>query len=170
MLAIALGALAGCASNLRQGDRFFEARAYGDAVTSYERALHAGQVGSHLERVLFQLALVYGLPESPVHDERRARELLGELVGRVGSGPYRAQAARILELQELEERLREEAGRRRQEITELEAALLALSWKADESHSDIDELRLALGRLGKEISDCREQLEKLKAIDMDGSL
>lgn len=170
MLAIVLAAVVGCASNLHRGDRFFEARAYRDAVASYEKALYSGEAGSNLERVLYHLALVYGLPESPVHDESRARKFLEELVGRIDSGPYRSQAAKILELEDLEARLLDEADRRRQEITELEAEAVALAWKADERQSTADELRRALELLGAEISECREQLEKLKAIDMDGSL
>jgi DNA repair exonuclease SbcCD ATPase subunit len=160
----------GCTSNLERGDRFFDARAYRDAVASYEKAIHAGEAEPHLERVLFHLALAYALPGSPLHDERRARELLEELVGRIDSGPYRSQAARILELEELEAELRDEAARHRREITELEAALLGLSWRGEDDKSTIDELRLALERLDTEIAKCREQLEKLKAIDVEGSL
>lgn len=112
---------AGCAtSGLRRGDRLFEERAYPEAVEAYEGALSAGEAGEHLDRVLFRLALLYSLPESRAYDERRARELLKELVQRVDSGPYREQAARIL-------------------------------------------------RLEKQWGECRDQLAKLKAIDLDGS-
>lgn len=120
-LLLALGAGAGCATpGLRHADRLFEERAYREAVQAYEETLSAETAGEHLDRVLFRLALLYTLPESRSYDERRARELLKELVRRVDSGPYREQAARILQLE-------------------------------------------------KEWGECREQLAKLKAIDLDGS-
>lgn len=169
-LAIVLGAVVGCASSLQQGDRFFEARSYRDAVAAYEKALSSGLTGTHLERALFRLALVYALPESPLHDERRSRDFLEELVGRVEAGPYRSQAARILELEELETRLSGEAESRRRQITELEEEAVAFAWRADHDKATIDELRHSLERLGGELAECREKLEKLKAIDMGESL
>lgn len=120
-LLLAFGVWTGCAtSGLQQGDRLFDRGAYPEATEAYEETLRTDAAGAHLDRVLFRLALLHILPESRAYDERRARELLKELVRRVDSGPYRAQAVRILQLE-------------------------------------------------KQGHECREQLAKLKAIDLDGS-
>lgn len=127
MLALALLTLLSCGSSLRRADRLFDAGAYAEAAAAYEQALGAADGRGGADRVLLRLALAYALPESPVHDEARARVLFDELTRRFESGPYRSQAALILDL--------------RQEID----------------------------RLLRESASCREQLEKLKAIDVDGS-
>jgi len=135
VLAVALLTLPGCGSSLRRADGLFAAGAYGEAAAAYEQALGGGRgEAREADRALLRLALVYALPESPVHDEERARALFTELTARFSSGPYRSQAALVLDLEARESRLNEE-----------------------------------IERLRRESASCREQLEKLKAIDVDGS-
>ena len=110
------------------------------------------------------------MPESPVYDEDRAHELLEELVERIDSGPYHGQAVRILELEALEDELREEALRRRREAEQSLEQASALGQDAERSAAALEELRSTLERLDGEIAACREQLEKLKAIDLGDSL
>jgi hypothetical protein len=140
VLAVAFLTLLSCGSSLRRADRFFETGSYAEAAAAYEEALGngtgRGAAGrGEVDRVLLRLALVYALPESPVHDQARARAFFDQLMERFESGPHRSQAALILDLDLTASSLREE-----------------------------------LERLRGEMSSCREQLEKLKAIDVDGSL
>lgn len=168
--ALVCGAVAGCASSLRQADRLFDARAFAQAASAYEAALGGGRGESGLDRALFRLALVHALPASPLHDERRARELFEELTRRFGESPYSFEAALILELEDRGQRLRDEAERQRQEIAELEAESARRGKDAEQLRETVTELQLKLESLGSEIGECEKQLEQLKAIDLDGSL
>lgn len=168
--ALVCGAVAGCASSLKRADRLFDARAFAQAASAYETALAGDSGQSGLDRALFRLALVHALPASPVHDERRARELFEELTRRFDESPYSFEAALIMELEDRDRRLRDEAERQRREIAELEAESARRGEDADELRTTLSELNQKLERLGKEIGECEKQLERLKAIDLDGSL
>ncbi len=168
--ALVLAALTGCASTLKQADRLFEERAYAAAAAAYEAALADGSGAGGLDRALFRLALVHALPASPVHDEQRARELLRELTRRFASSPYSFEAALVLELEGRGRRLRDEAERLRQVIAELAAESSRREEDAGELRAAVAQLNQELGHLGEKIAECEEQLERLKAIDLDGSL
>lgn len=168
-LAFAFVWLSGCASSVQQADRFFDDRFYTDAASAYTKIVHESGTKVPpvaLERSLFRLAMLHFLPQSPVYDMERGRELLKELIDRFDSGPYRAQAAVILDLDQRERRLQGEAASRRRQVAEIEQAS---SEDAAGLRSTAAKLRQDLERVNGEIAECREQLEKLKAIDLGDS-
>ena len=104
--AVGLAPFAGCArpspvvqvGSLEIGDVAFDRGDYAAASDAYQDHLDRGSPAA-TDRVLFRLALMYVLPSSEVHDPRRARKLLGELIERFPQSPYRGAAAYLLGLQ-----------------------------------------------------------------------
>lgn len=159
---IALLTLLGCASGLRRADRLYDAGAYGEAVAAYEEVLRDDAAERELDRVLLRLAVLYAWPASPVHDEERARALYGELTRRFAAGPYGAQAARVFDYEATIEDY--EAAREDFEATEA-----LLREEAERLRKESGRLGEEAARLRREVAACRDQLEKLKAIDAGGS-
>lgn len=163
----------GCASSLRQADRFFDDRFYTDAAVAYEKALKDAEgkdASVALERSLFRLAILHFLPQSPVFDKQRARQLFQQLIERFKAGPYRAQAAVILELDQQQQHLLSQAEEQQQQLAQVEGTSSNLSEDAADLRSTVGQLRQDLQRLQDEIAACQKQLDELKAIDLGDSL
>lgn len=172
LLILSLGWLTGCASSVQRADRFFDERYYTDAAAAYQKVVQEAETkgpSAALERSLFRLAMLHFLPQSPVHDPNQGRALLEQLIDRFNAGAYRAQAAVILELDQRERRLRNEAAAQRLHVEEIEEASSSLGEDAAGLRSTLSQLRQDIQRLNSEITECHEQLEKLKAIDLGSS-
>lgn len=148
-VAVLCGAICACVTPLRRADQLFAAGAYPEAVLAYEQAL-ADLDATDRDRARLHLALAYALPESPLHDPKRARRLLGELAGEGDSSPYKAQAKALLELERL-----------RSSVARLEGA-------ARRSKTSSRELEASLAEAREELARCERQLEELKRIDLGG--
>jgi len=192
VLAVALVA-AGCAGvrgggGLRRADDLLARGDYSGAAAAYQEALTGGVPAAEEERALLRLALIYALPESPLHDPARAETLLGRIAARRPAGPH-GHAAALLLAQERDRRklaadLAVERARADALVSRLEAAESATAEAAGERAAATEsaearvreraELLRRAGELETELAQCREQIARLeselaglKAIDLD---
>lgn len=192
VLAAALVA-AGCASAgggdpLRRADDLLARGDYAGAAAAYQGALTGGVPPAEQERALLRLALIYALPESPLHEPARAQALLGQLAARQPAGPHGRAAALLLGQERDRRRLGAELAVERARAdalaARLEAAESATAEAAGERATAAEsaeararesaELRRRAGELETELASCREEitrleseLARLKAIDLE---
>ena len=184
---------AGCATvrggdGLRRADDLLARGDWAGAAAAYHGALADGVPPADQERALLRLALIYALPESPLHEPARAEALLGRLAARGSAGPDGRAAALIL-AQERERRrlaadLAVESARADALAARLQAAESATAEAAGERAAAAEsaeakarqsaELRRRAGEIEVELARCREQvarleseLARLKAIDLE---
>ncbi|MBI3950111.1 MAG: tetratricopeptide repeat protein [Acidobacteria bacterium] len=110
--------------HLQQAEKFFEAGDYAKAVEAYEAYLRDDPAKKDQDRVLFRLALAYGLPDSPVHNPQQAIAVLRRLIDLFPHSLYTPPARMILDLygdvEKLKTDVREREARIRVLSNELE--------------------------------------------------
>jgi len=152
------------------GERAFEAGDYPRALEAYNAYLRERADGPDSDRVLFRLAMVYALPESPARNTARSVELLEELVREHPDSLFRSPAEVLLH-QQIElaaersevERLRSDLGRQETQIQGLTQDLDRIR-QADQV--ELERLRADLTRREERVRQLSEELEKLKQIDL----
>lgn len=165
-------------------DRLFEAREYRAAARAF------GDNPSLLDRdrALFRAALVYGLPDSPVFDPIVARTLLERLLERHSGSTHRDEARRLLALVKQIEAERAAAAEQRRALerriedlrNETESLRRQLAWlsvrfQLQEGQTQLlqrlsDMLEADLEARKQRIRALQDELERLKAIDLDPPL
>jgi len=152
------------------GETAFEAGDYLRAMEAYRAYLRETPDGPMADRVLFRLALVYALPESPVRDTARSVELLADLVREHPDSLFRSPAEVLLQQQrELAaehsevERLRGDLGRRE---TQIQGLTQELDRTRQADQTELERLRADLTRREERVRQLTEELEKLKQIDL----
>lgn len=190
-LLVAALAGGGCTAAYDGADAHFEAGDYRAAAEAYEASLSAagadGQPGPRCGELELRLALVYTLPDSPVHRPERAAELLGGLAGRCPESPW-GDAARML-LGERQENLRlhAELAVERARVDALEervdrlsddrataddrraagaASEAALSRELVSLHRQVQDLTQQLEARDRRLTELENELRRLKAIDL----
>lgn len=171
---------AGCASS--PFDRHFEQRRWADAAAAFavDSALHGHP------RTLYRAALVHATPGSEVYDPAMARVLLDRLLtAHVGSRSAADPAALALNalLIEMENRLATAAARHaallaerasiaadaerlRDDIRRLEARVADEASEAEHLRAMVERLVTDLRGRETQLTEIREELARLKAIDL----
>ena len=152
------------------GERAFAAGDYLRAIEAYTAYLREMPDGSEADRVLFRLAMVYALPESPVRETTRSVQLLEDLVREHPDSLFRP-PAEVLLLQQRElaiersevERLRGDLGRRETQIQDLSQEL---DRTRQAGQVELERLRADLTRREERVRQLTEELERLKQIDL----
>lgn len=152
------------------GEKAFQVGDYPRALEAYNAYRREMPDGPDTDRVLFRLAMVYALPESPARDTIRSVELLEELVREYPDSLFRS-PAEILLHQQMEltaqrsevERLRADLGRQETQIQDLTQELDRVR---QAEQVVLERLRADLTRREERVRQLTEELEKLKQIDL----
>jgi len=175
--------LAACTPSLTVGDRYYQEARYPQAAAAYEEALHMGPMDVESEMLmLYRLGLIYAVPGTTVYDPDKAVEVLGALIRLGPDAPNHLEAILLRDLLREAKRL---SGRlaTRQELVEslsiersrLQSVLERTEGEAGESEDRvlemsgrIDRLRREINFLQDEVDRRRQELERLKEIDLGG--
>ncbi len=174
--------LAGCATAPAPGDRLFESGDLTGARDAYLAQLEEQGSGRSAERALFRLGLIYLHPESPLFDPEEGETVLERLSAAEPTSAYARQASLLLGVQAEVNTLRAAVAEQAELRQELESALSEARDSAtlqevrfQAREKNLSNLSTALARLKKEIERLTEEvaaredeLERLKAIDLDG--
>ncbi len=154
-LVVLLPLLAGCASSsLREADRLLQAGEVARAAEVYERILQARGGRPGRDRLLFRAAIANALATDGTDRPERGRELLGELVARYPGSGHRPAAELILAL--LEARLHHEDA-----LLEARSRARELGLESDALRRQVDVLAGRLGSVEGELLDVHEMLARL---------
>lgn len=170
-------AVAGCATSVF--DQHFEQGRYAAAAATFERdsTLHMD------ERPLFRAGLVHAFPSSAVFDPSLALEYFARLDALFPDNPYRLETQRLGALLEDRLRLQAELELHRSDLDDLRARIAALAERErrlertrEERDADVDRLEAQAAQLesqlrqrSDELAALRQELERLKAIDLRSS-
>lgn len=151
---------------MQQGDAYFEAGDYAKAIEAYETYLSGRSSAKNQDRILFQLALAYLMPDGGAYDPGRARERLERLIALFPKSPYRPQAKAMLKLNREVEKLRSEVAWREDRIRSLERDIEALKSDADQKQRQKEALEGELERHKRasegRIASLQSELERLR--------
>jgi hypothetical protein len=143
-------------------------------MQSYTAYLRTTPDGPHADRVLFRMAMVYSIPESPERNPARATDLLGDLILQHPNSPFKQPAELLLrqqaelqvkqsELQQQQsevERLLADLGSRESQIQNLTQELERLR------QVELEQMRAEVTRREDRIRQLTQELERLKQIDL----
>lgn len=150
----------------RQGDAHFEAGDYARAIEAYEAYLSNKPSTKNQDRILFQLALAYSMPDGGAYDPGRAREKLERLMALFPKSPYRPQAKAMLGINREVEKLRSEITSREDRIRSLEREMESLRSEADQKQKQKEELEVELDRQKRasevRIASLQSEVDRLK--------
>jgi hypothetical protein len=152
----------------QQGDNYFDAGDYGRALGAYSEYLREQPSGPEGDRALFRLALIHALPDSDVTDgaveeQERAVAHMRELVSRFPQSPLRPQAQLYVQLQEQILALRSEIAQSRIQVEVLSSQIAEIKQAGGE---EVEQLRSGLKEREQRVRQLTEELNQLKAIDM----
>jgi tetratricopeptide (TPR) repeat protein len=145
-----------------QGDRYFESGDYASAVSAYLAYLREEPQGGHRDRVLYRLGLALALPSNPARDPNQAIAYLDQLAADYPKSPLGPEAGLIAALERESLDLHAEMEQREQQLAALNRQLDALK----EQQGAVDQLRSDLKDREDRIHELSDELEKLKAIDL----
>jgi outer membrane protein assembly factor BamD (BamD/ComL family) len=149
-------------SLLEQGDRAFDSGDYTAAITSYAAYLREKPNGPERDRALYRLGLALALPANPSQDPGQSIAYLNELAAQFPNSPLRPQAEIIAKLEMEMQELRLEIDQRGQQAESLSRQMDELK----QQQGELEQLRTDLKSREDRIRQLSEELEKLKAIDM----
>ena len=175
----------GCQSTTRVGDRYYEAGRLPEAEAAYQVYLDSASGDQEQTlQTLYRLGVIYATPGSPVYDPGRSVEVLEALLADYPANPWAPEALLLRNLQvqigdlgaeltgdrvrlaELEVDLAE----REQELAALEAEVGERDEQIEALQESIPPLRIEIRNLIRDLATKQEeleQLERLKAIDLD---
>ena len=134
---------------LKQADVAFERADFGQAVVAYENYLRGTPDPRDHDKVLFRLALAYAMPGHPSYNPARSTELLNQLIGLFPQSLLKPQAEYILRLQSDSENLKSIQG------------------SNQTLQADLEKTKAALKERDERIKLLREELDRLKKIDLE---
>lgn len=105
------------------GERALASGQYRQAAEAYEAVLRRQRNPEIIDAVLFRLALVYSMPDSPLRSEGKAGELLSRILREFPDSDLAVASKLILKLQREVERLRAQSSSQADKITELSTEL-----------------------------------------------
>lgn len=175
LLPILLLAVAtGCATSVF--DKHFEQERYVAAAAAFDQdsTLHLD------ERSLFRAGLVHAFPSSSAFDPSLSLEYFARLDSLFPSNPYRIEALRIVALLEDRERLQSELELHRSDLDDLRSQIAAFAERrkrmerlGEERDAEVTRLEALADRFENELRQrsgelaaLRQELERLKAIDL----
>jgi hypothetical protein len=160
---LSLAALGACASaEIRPMDRYFVEGRYEEVVGAFE-------ADSSLwsdEDAVYQVAVARSLPDSPVYDPARARDLLDQFLTRFPDSERWAEIRYLSALVEEIMRVQEEADGLEAEAAALSERVASLKAEVSEQARVIEEARAEIRRRDVELWALRQELQRLKAIDL----
>lgn len=160
---LSLAAFGACASaETRPMDRYF-------AEGRYEELVHAFEADSSLwseEDAVYQVAVARSLPDSPVYDPARARALLDQFLASFRDSDHRAEVRHLSALVEEVMRVQEAADGLEAEVAALSERVDSLTAEVSEQSRVIEEARADIRQRDAELRALRQELQRLKAIDL----
>ena len=148
---------------MEQGDRHFEAGDYANAVIAYAAYVREQPNGLEADHALFRLALVHALPGHPAQNQDQAIAYLNELVSRFPQSPLRPEAELLLQKEQQIISFRSEIAQREMQVEVLTRQMEELRQAGGE---ELDQLRADLKGREERVRQLSEELDRLKAIDM----
>lgn len=164
----------GCATSVF--DQHFEQGRYVAAAAAFDQdsTLHRD------ERSLFRAGLVRAFPSSPVFDPSLALDYFARLEAAFPDSPYRVEASRIVTLLEDRARLRSELELHRSDLDDLRSRIVEfaererrMEQRGEEREAEVARLEALATQLEShlrqrsgELAALRQELERLKAIDL----
>jgi TolA-binding protein len=163
-----------------EGDTLLAAGRLEEAEVAYRSFLSKHESSPLEPRALYRLGLIYSLPDSPLHDPDRARDVLQQLAEHSRGGLYSRQATLVLTLQaeisrlgrtaethaSLAARLENELGRLEEEAAQATTEAGQHETRARRLTSEISILRTEIARLTESLEQREEELERIKEIDL----
>jgi hypothetical protein len=150
-------------SQVEQGNDYFRAGDYANALAAYSAYLREQPAGDEGDQALFGLALLHALPDSTASDQDRASGYLRDLISRYPQSPLRPQAQLYLQLQEQITALRSEIVQSQIQVQVLSGQIAEMKQAGGE---EVEQLRAGLKEREERVRQLSEELDKLKAIDM----
>jgi hypothetical protein len=154
---------AACASGLREADRSFRAGDYLQAAAAYETYIERHPAARDVDAALFRLALAYTTPSSRVYDQARAVATLQKLVRGHPTSEHLAPAEVMLGMLARLDELETQAARTGERLAVLEASNAEAKRTSEEQ---IARLRASLADSEVEVRRLRDELARLKSIDL----
>jgi len=177
--------LGSCQSTTRVGDRYYANGRYPEAAAAYQVYLDSGTSDKdQTTRTLYRLGVMFATPGGSMYDPDRSLEILDQLLS-VYPGSLHAAEARLLrnlqvEIRDLEQELTGDRIRLTElavDLAERESELADLEQQVGDRddqilalQDSIPPLRIEVRELIRELASKQqelEQLERLKAIDLD---
>lgn len=177
--------LGGCQSTTRVGDRYYANGRYPEAAAAYQVYVESGTSDKdQTTRTLYRLGVIFATPGSSTYDPQRSVEILDQLMSVYPGSLYAAEARLLQNLQVEIGNLEQELAADRVRLTELsvdlaerENELAVLEQQVGDRddqiltlQDSIPPLRIEIRELIRELVSKQqelEQLERLKAIDLD---
>lgn len=177
--------IAACQSTTRVGDRYYENGRYPEAAAAFQAYLASNPSDNEeVARTLYRLGVILATPQSPAYDPERSLVLLERLITDYPGSPHAAEAQLLRALQIRANQLDEELQQDRIRLVELEVDLTERELELDSLRGRLREkeeqvtalqnsippLRIEIRTLIRELASKErklEQLEQLKAIDLD---
>lgn len=167
----------GCATSVF--DKHFEGGRYVAAAAAFDQdsTLHRD------ERSLFRAGLVRAFPSSPAFDPSLALDYFARLEASFPDNPYRVEARRIVAILEDRARLQSELELHRSELDDLRSRMVEfaererrMEQRGEERDAEVARLEALAAQLDSqlhqrsgELAALRQELERLKAIDLRSS-
>ena len=175
-----------CASgSARIGDRYFDEGRYVEAAAAYESYLDE-EVSNRADEALtrFRLGLIYARAFEPTFDPIRAAALLERSLELKPESDYELQARVVLDLSRNVVSLRSQVEARKGRVETLFAEITAMQERIERAEGQagkreieveslskqIAKLRSEIGTLMSQVEEKEQELERLKAIDLDPEL
>lgn len=177
--------LSGCQTTTRVGDRYYANGRLPEAAAAYQVYLDSGTSDKEqTTRTLYRLGVIFATPGSSAYDPHRSVEILEQLISLYPGSLHTPEATLLrnlqLEIRDLKDELtadqarltelaailaerEDELARTEQEVGDRDSQIVALQ-------DSISPLRLEIRELIREVASKQrelEQLERLKAIDLD---
>ena len=147
---------------LEQAERYFESGDYLNAAVAYEGYLRERPDGKDRDRALYRLGLCLALPSNPSQNPDQAIAYLEELSTQYPKSSYKPEAELISALEREILDLHVIVTKRQQQVDDMSRQIDGLR----EQQGSLDQLRADLKDREDRIHQLSQELEKLKAIDL----
>jgi len=166
LLVASIAALTSCASSSAPGDRAFASGDYVAASASYQSTLARNPASPEGNALRFRLALIFLLPESPLHDGTVGRALFAKLASDPAAGGYHDAATFVLGLQSSLESAETTADLCAAEISRLDGEVKAQESAGKAREDVLQHLRASLAEAQAQVHRLQDELRALKNIDL----
>lgn len=146
---------------LQSAAREFSSGNYANASRDYERYLELAPSGESADQALFQLGIIYTVPEARLVDWSKASGFLNRLVTEFPQSSLKPAAQVILSAREQASALTAEVMRLTDETTQLKAEATQLRTEANQLRNDTAQLRNSSAQLNDQIARLKLEADNL---------
>lgn len=152
---------------LQSAKREFTAGNYANASRDYERYLELVPSGGDGDQALFQLGVIYSLPDAKFVDWPKATGFLNRLVTDFPQSSFKPAAQLILSVREQSVQLLRDVGRLNDEATQLRADAAQLRAEATQLRADNAQLRSSSTQLTDQIARLKVEAADQLQLEVD---